>query len=760
MYGGAGNDSITHGDTQAGINTSYGEFGNDTITGGYYEDLIDGGHDHDSLLGGYGNDTLKGGDGNDVIKGESGNDQLEGGNDSDSLYGGAGNDTLKGGDGNDWLYGGHGTNTYSGGNKSIFGENGNDYIEGDSGNDNLDGGDGNDTIWETRGGTNLIFGGNGNDSIHYVGIGSSYSLISGGNGNDQIDAAGTNARVYGNAGDDYIWGEGVSVYGGEGNDTLAGGGTHDYLDGEAGNDSIVGGRGMDTLYGGSGDDIIFGGEEDDRINPGSGADTVYGGGGNDTVIYSGSGSNYRLYADAMNAQFYILDTTNDHYDILNGIEKIEFVNGSTTKTANLRVNSFTGGPNYSNLSDYGSIGDSGLVVQPWQTLTQTLYKSGYSNLNIALFDVPSISFYRFMGLGDNGLGIYESQPGEFALRDSLNTDDWWDIGYKIGARAGVEASFDLNTGQVRGSLESLVKWQYFNTGDQYTLIPTVSLGSRSYYDVINPYLKTYLGAGIWSEDNFAAGQVAGEIATTGEKDFNQPLYTLVDIDTTKYTSSFTPYNGTFGKVTLSLPNLSADSSISNGNLISSKSSDLVNYTLDVDSLVTSAFGWPLGLGFGYNIDTLGFDAKINVELIDINVNANLRLRQNLEIKLASITGSLTFTEPVNDVVVELKDGVPINFNASNYDINRDGKVNISYSLTPTITFSNQTELVMDVGSDLTLGKFFLGIDAFDTSNDWELLIDETFYSDSWSAEILSIDLFNDTQTIRLTGISDSIQIGI
>jgi Ca2+-binding RTX toxin-like protein len=73
-----------------------------------------------------------------------------------------------------------------------------------------------------------------------------------------------------------------------GNDTIYGcGGSdqilQDNLSVPSGNDQIFGGAGSDNVAGGDGDDTIYGGPGDDSLSANSGYDELYGGDGDDWV---------------------------------------------------------------------------------------------------------------------------------------------------------------------------------------------------------------------------------------------------------------------------------------------------------------------------------------------------------------------------------------------------------------------------------------------------------------------------------------------
>lgn len=103
-----------------GINTLYGDAGNDIIIGGEDIDLIYGGDGNDYIYTGDGRNAAYGGKGRDVIVGgwdkdrlfgEAGVDYIYGLGDDDTIHGGAGNDHIWGGSGNDTIETGTGDDT-------------------------------------------------------------------------------------------------------------------------------------------------------------------------------------------------------------------------------------------------------------------------------------------------------------------------------------------------------------------------------------------------------------------------------------------------------------------------------------------------------------------------------------------------------------------------------------------------------------------------------------------------------------------------
>ena len=202
-----------------GVNSAYGNIGNDTLIGDDNNNWLMGGVGSDTLIGGAGNDILlidgqdlneniDGGEGRDVVKvisdenitfnlalsnvevfnGAGGDDVIMGGGLSnafisagagdDIVIGGASDDALAGEDGNDMLDGRYGDDTLRGhrGEDLLIGGEGNDYLDGGLGNDDLRGGAGSDILIGGQG-DDKIDGGEGFDMVEYKGKYDQYSYI-------------------------------------------------------------------------------------------------------------------------------------------------------------------------------------------------------------------------------------------------------------------------------------------------------------------------------------------------------------------------------------------------------------------------------------------------------------------------------------------------------------------------------------------------------------------------------------------------------
>jgi Ca2+-binding RTX toxin-like protein len=130
------------------------------------------------------------------------------------------------------------------------------------------------------GGADQVSGGLSND---FVQGNAGADTLSGGGGSDVVLGGRDNDLVQGNAGAD-------TVYGDLGDDVAHGGMDNDLVQGNAGADAVFGDLGNDTVHGGQGDDLVSGGGGDDFVSGDLGNDTVSGGDGADTFqFFSGAG---------------------------------------------------------------------------------------------------------------------------------------------------------------------------------------------------------------------------------------------------------------------------------------------------------------------------------------------------------------------------------------------------------------------------------------------------------------------------------------
>ena len=263
--------------------------GHDTITALGGSDLVCAGDGFDFVSAGGGADVVRGGPGDDDLHGEGGEDRLIGQGDVDSLFGGPADDELLAGAG-----------------EAITTEG----LIGGPGDDLLDGGPGLDTaqFFDAPRGVSVslrdgVATGHGADTL--VGV----EGVGGSNFDDVIEGDGGGNGLFGQAGDDRIFGLGSGdfrsgeqdvIAGDDGDDLLVGGGGADvasYLripvpvrvDLAAGTASGQGAdelRGIEGTWGSRDDDVLLGDAGANQIVGGFGDDDLRGRGGRDVAVFA------------------------------------------------------------------------------------------------------------------------------------------------------------------------------------------------------------------------------------------------------------------------------------------------------------------------------------------------------------------------------------------------------------------------------------------------------------------------------------------
>ncbi|CCQ74846.1 Ig-like domain-containing protein [Magnetospira sp. QH-2] len=315
LFGTAGSDDIQG---LGGFDIIHSSPGDDVMHGGSGDNLLDFSNDPNgvsvnlvsgSATDGWGNHDavnhfkwVYGSAYDDTILGTD----LTGGANGDILSGGAGNDILNGRAGNwDQVYysddGGIGVSVNLATGIAIDEFGGTDslsnfeVIGGTSYDDTLTGDSNNNLIYAYQG-TDIVDGGGGIDTIDYqwddTPGGVSIDLENG----FAIDAGGATDTL-------------ISI------ESAVGSQDDDSLTGNSDNNQLQGKGGDDDLQGNAGDDILKGG---------AGNDTLDGGTGFDTAVFSGSVSDYSVWADDQGI-YHVTDTVgSDGVDIVTGVEQFQF----------------------------------------------------------------------------------------------------------------------------------------------------------------------------------------------------------------------------------------------------------------------------------------------------------------------------------------------------------------------------------------------------------------------------------------------------
>lgn len=258
----------------------------DAIVGSNLTDILEGTSDDDEIYGLQGDDEIHSGDGNDFVYGNEGEDKIYGDDGDDILTGGAGDNELFGGSGNDKLY----MNESGLAEPADFSEESiSEFLNQNGGS--MYGDEGNDELY----GSNAWFdGGEGND-IYHVGYGYNHLVFGDNWGQDVIVSESSDVLMN----SIYFKGYDLGITFDYNINEVVSGGNRVSWSSDFIFTNVSGGNGDDTIYltgdmeagGNDGNDTIYGGDGSSWLRGQKGDDTIYGGGGDDR-IWGDAGNDY------------------------------------------------------------------------------------------------------------------------------------------------------------------------------------------------------------------------------------------------------------------------------------------------------------------------------------------------------------------------------------------------------------------------------------------------------------------------------------
>jgi Ca2+-binding RTX toxin-like protein len=493
---------------------------------------------------------------------------------------------------------------------------------GTPGNDYLIGTSGDDTFYlyaANGGGVDYIDGGGG--GYDYLGLAlygnSNLTYTSGTTGT--VTSGTTNGTIFTNieqffivadSGNDYINFSNPAVnyfasYGGSGNDTIIGGGgsgRYNFIQGEAGDDSLVGGAGNDNINGGIGNDSIYIGF--------GGADTIDGGAGNDSL---------NIESPLDNANTNINYTTTTTGTITRGLN--QYLNSTFKNVERLYITTGTGADNIniyaaSDNFNYVNTGDGNDTINGSANSYSYLVGGDgddyiYGGSGGEGLDGGNGNDYLFGGAGNDyitgGAGD-DTIEGGYG-NDSMNGgtgDDIFYVGY--GSNLGVDtidggagndylafSSYDINIpiiisysttgGAITGGSNNGTTFQNIerfyvstNSGDDYIDLSAATGGSTIYGGVGNDYI--YGGVGNDTIDAGAGNDLIYTKSGADSIDGGAGIDSFIldnYLDTANTTISFTYANSTStGTITGGFSNGTTFKNIEQLNLYTGAGADNIN----------------------------------------------------------------------------------------------------------------------------------------------------------------------------------------
>jgi hypothetical protein len=370
----------------------------------------------------------------------------------------------------------------------------------------------------------------------------------------------------------------------------------------------------------------------------------------------------------------------------------------------------------------------------------------------------SLSYGRFFGLANQGWGVYNSTGG---LPSPLNTSREFKTGSLLGFAVGAGYSGTLRTG-IDLSLQGTAGSAALGLNDKITFDWTK--------DDSNFYLTSSYG---YSPSTLSVTGPSASATITGRFDIDGDAYVLADTPFSNWSKIWkrSIFNGnplfsrTFsstGTADVSLLGGAASLSYQGVNLstTSAQNTQLTNgvrstivdpvlrASLDLDRSIGTFLGLPNGLTFGASASLGPLSASASLTLADALLNYQASISQSISATVDNITGLLTLE---GGQKLPYTVGNRVTLPRSVYDVNRDGKLDVSGVFTKNGTVTNRTDIVNDVSARLTAlsgsvkGKFnyFFGSKTVKSgfgplydSGDYRLA-GNTFnaYNNSWATQL-------------------------
>lgn len=175
-------------------------------------------------------------------------------------------------------------------------------------------------------------------------------------------------------------------------------------------------------------------------------------------------------------------------------------------------------------------------------------------------------------------------------------------------------------------------------------------------------------------------------------------------------------------------------------LYASNSDDFLELRYDLDGIAASLAGKPNPLDLTYKLGNDTVSADFNIEVVDYDLVNPYKFGQDYELDLEGLDGILML-EDESEILFEFGDTVDI-FDASQHDLNGDGVVEYSVTLTPDALFETDTNLIVGLQDELDILKGNITLNAGPISYSTPTLgpvyeLDGTIVNTAYSKEITS-----------------------
>ena len=185
-------------------------------------------------------------------------------------------------------------------------------------------------------------------------------------------------------------------------------------------------------------------------------------------------------------------------------------------------------------------------------------------------------------------------------------------------------------------------------------------------------------------------------------------------------------------------------------------SDLLGINLDIDSAIGRfVFGNPDFFSWEYNLyESQYVNVGVSLDFLDLGIEEKVSLSQDITTTVDPITGMLTID---NGAPISYRIGEPITLPLSTFDVNNDGKLDLSFNYDKTATVKNKTDLLLDTVAHMSIldGSAYAGIDMPWPLKDYGIEYGVgPLFEKEYTVLSIPFNLYQDSWTVQLATASN------
>jgi hypothetical protein len=370
----------------------------------------------------------------------------------------------------------------------------------------------------------------------------------------------------------------------------------------------------------------------------------------------------------------------------------------------------------------------------------------------------------------SGSSAYSANTWQPFAPVTWDTSPSFDLGFlevdlETDGSFGFKAGYEVDSGTVNASLPFEVIMngpQRIADGEMVTFSSQYSMLSNASFSTSTPHVSAY--AGFFLDMYLGAKFSVGAKGISKSWDYRGSRGLNIDDDSLKLTFDSRDLGASYSSlpgldIRASSPDIAVQGKTKGANLLSGSNEDTFLETeISVDDFLVymlDEFGGSAGKAIAnvWQNDVDAVVAGVEWDLLDLDLNGKLSLKQNYDLKFDSLTGLMTLE---NGTTKTFNVGDDLSFVYTNsMDSNGNGKLDYTLDLSvknPTLT--NKLDMVFDLDFEIAAvsGSAWYDVWPFSGSKDFGPL-----YSESFDLAKASMNIYN--KTFSLGGFNTQSQVG-